>query len=88
MNGPSGIPREIVEWPSFTHEANQLDPGRRSLDQELEGLLFVIARIPEEFQQVEGTRLHVAHYTGNQPLRIWFTYNDTRIILLGIEPDE
>ena len=88
MTGPSDIPREIVEWPSYTHEADQLDPGRSKLDLELEGLLFTIARIPGEFQRIENTSLHVARYPGNQPLRIWFTYTDTHVTLLGIEPDE
>jgi len=60
---------------------------REELDRHLEGLYFEIARIPELFPQVSGTKLHYGRVKGIIHVIVWFTFNDTQAILLGIEPD-
>jgi len=79
------IPREIIETPLYQAEASQLGFGAKELDEKLKDLLFVIARVPEEFPTVGATGLRVAHYTQNPSLRLYFTSTPTHITLLSIE---
>lgn len=86
-NGPwIRIPREVKEWPSFATMADAVGLDREAIDSRLEGLLFVIARVPEMFHT--NGRLSIAVCAGDPQLRIWFTYDEHHVILLGIERQE
>ena len=78
-NGHSTVVREIVHLGSFEFTAQRLGFETRTLDELLEGLLFVIARLPELFPPMaendEGQFLHAARYTGTPPLLVWFTFD-------------
>ena len=82
------VPRTIVETPLYQAEVSQLGVSVRDLDEKLKDLLFVIARIPEEFPTVADTGLRVAHYVGNPPLRVYFSSTPTHINLLSVEKVE
>lgn len=79
------IPRTIIETDLYKAEAAALGISTRELDEKLKDLFFVIARIPEVFPPVGNTSLRVAHYTGNPPLRVYFTSTPTAVTLLSIE---
>lgn len=86
-NGSKSIPREIVEEASFTQQADLINLGREELDETLKNLLFVIARLPEHFESNRGPNgepIGVVDHTGNPRLRVWFTYNNRFVYLLGI----
>lgn len=81
------IPRDIVEHPIYAQQANEIDPTTRQLDGELLGVLFDIARLPEFFEEMPGPTgapICIVDRTGNPSYRIWFTYDDRRVMLLGI----
>ena len=84
MAGQPSIPREIVESEPYEHQKGSVVASPRRLDELLEGLLFTIARIPEDFPGIGGVSL--ARYKGSlDHLRIWFTYDDYFVRLQGIE---
>ena len=84
MAGQPRIPRDIVESPTYAQQKSKAVAAPRRLDDLLEGLLFVIARIPEEFPSLGGVSL--ARYVGPlDNLRVWFTYDDATVALQGIE---
>lgn len=84
MAGQPKIPREIVESATYAKEKSKAVAAPRRLDDLLEGLLFTIARIPEDFPGIGGISL--ARYVGPlDNLRIWFTYDDATVTLQGIE---
>ena len=78
-NGHSGVVRDVVYLRSFEFSAQRLGFDTRTLDVILEGLLFVIARLPEIFparaENDEGQFLHAARYTGTPPLLVWYTFD-------------
>lgn len=95
MNGPSSsrsnghpsIPREIIEWPSYKQQADEIDPSRKELDNALATLLFEIGRVPEIFEVARGPQglpICVADRHGRPSYRIWFTYDSQYVTLLGI----
>ena len=90
MAGEPKIPREIVESPTYAEQAAKLFASRRHFDDLLEGVLFTIARIPEDFPGLGAISL--ARYIGPlNRLHIWFTYDDVTVTLQGIErvaPDD
>lgn len=91
MAGPSNPPRRIIESATFVSHATQLIPDPKLRDELLEGVLFVMARVPEEFQRIGNTRLHVARLTGPAGilrLRIWFVYDDDTVELMGMDFDD
>ena len=84
MDGQAKIPREIVESPSYSEQKSKAVAAPRRLDDLLEGVLFAVARIPEDFPGIGGISL--ARYVGPlDNLRIWFTYDDATVTLRGIE---
>ena len=84
MSGQPSILREIIEGPSYAVLAKKIDPTGKSLDSRLEDLLFVIARIPEEFPAVPRTKYRRAVLYGSSTLAVWFTFDDHHVTLLGI----
>jgi len=56
MDGQAKIPREIVESPSYAEQKSRAVAAPRRLDDLLEGVLFAIARIPEDFPGIGGYR--------------------------------
>ena len=78
-NGHSTVVREIVHLRSFEFTAQRLGFDTQTLDEKLEGLLFVLARLPEVFPAVaendEGELLYAARYRGTPPLLVWFTFD-------------
>jgi hypothetical protein len=84
MAGQPRIPRDIVESQTFAQQKTRAVAAPRRLDDLLEGLLFVIARIPEDFPALGGVSL--ARYLGPlDNLRVGFTYDDSTVTLQGIE---
>jgi hypothetical protein len=86
-NGGPTIPRELIEWPSYTEQAQLIDPVGDELDDKLRGTLFVVSRLPQLFEQGQGPNgapICVVDYLGNPRLRIWFTYDSQYVTLLGI----
>jgi hypothetical protein len=84
MAGQPRIPREIVESETFANQRSRAVASPRRLDDLIDGLLFTIARIPEDFPGIGGVSL--ARYVGPlDRLRIWFTYDDDFVTLQGIE---
>lgn len=84
-NGHSAVVREIVHLRSFEFSVQRLGFDTQTLDEKLEGLLFVIARLPEAFPAVaendEGELLYAARYRGAPPLLVWFTFDANEIRL-------
>ena len=72
--------RDLRHQPTFELSAQVLGLDVPTLDTKLQGVTYAIARIPELFQVMAynsiGEELCVAHYTGDPPLIIWFTYDD------------
>ena len=94
-NGHSRVVREIVHLRSFEFTAQRLGFATRTVDELLEGLLFVIARLPEIFppraENDEGQFLHAARYTGTPPLLVWFTFDAEAVqlwFLTAADPDD
>ena len=82
------IPRDIEDSEEFTELAAKIQPHREVLDEWLNGLLFVVATIPEEFDGVGNVR--VAFHEGSvvlgiPGLMVTFRYTDTLVTLLWIE---
>ena len=81
------IPRNIVEGRIYAQQADEIDPTRQQLDEELLGVCFTIARLPEFFEEIQGPNgppICVVDRLGNPSYRIWFTYDDQQVLLLGI----
>ena len=82
------VPRDISYHPSFESQANRIKLDTQILDEKLLDLTFNIARVPElyELHRHPGRMpLCAAIYQGHPRLRVWFTYNDQIVTLLGIE---
>lgn len=84
-NGHTAGYRDLRHQPTFELSAQALGLDIGSLDDKIQGVTFTIARIPEIFpvlaQNPEGMELCAARYTGDPPLIIWFTYDDTTVQL-------
>ena len=84
-NGHTAGFRDLRHQPTFELSAQALGLDVPSLDAKLEGVTFTIARIPEIFpvlaHNAEGEELCAARYTGDPPLIVWFTYDDTVVQL-------
>lgn len=94
-NGHSTRVREVVYLRSFEFSAQRLGFDTRTLDQILEGLIFVIARLPELFPAMaendEGQFLHAARHTGTPALLVWFTFDAEAVqlwFLTAAAPDD
>ena len=91
MTGQSSgvwVPRDIDYHPSFESQAAAIERDTHILDEKLLDLTFNIARVPElyELHRRSGRLpLCAAYYLGNPRLRVWFTYDDHTVTLLGIE---
>jgi len=84
MAGLPRIPREIVESETYANQKSKAVASPRRLDDLIDGLLFAVARIPEDFPGIGGIAL--ARYVGPlDNLRLWFTYDDDFVTLRGIE---
>lgn len=88
MDGQLRIPRGIHETALYAAQASQLGLTIRDLDDRLRDLMFVIARVPDSFAQVNATGIYVARHVGDPALRIWFSFNDEEIELLAVESYE
>ena len=84
-NGHSTVVREVIHQRSFEFTAQRLGFDTRALDEKLEGLIFVVARLPELFPAVaennDGEFLYAARYRGNPPLLVWFTFDPNTVSL-------
>ena len=84
-NGHSGVVRDVVYLRSFEFMVQQHGIDTRTIDEKLEGLLFVIARLPELFPAMavndEGQTLHAARYRGIPPMLVWFTFDSNTVRL-------
>ncbi len=81
------IPRDIVEDRIYAQQADQIDPTRQELDEALLGVFFTIARLPEFYMQMQGpsgSPICIVDRMGNPSYRIWFTFDDQQVLLLGI----
>ena len=82
------IPRDIVEDRIYAQQADEIDPARKQLDEALLGVFFTIARLPEfyyqDMQGPSGAPICVVDRVGIPSYRIWFTYTDQQVLLLGI----
>jgi hypothetical protein len=82
------VPRDVVEDESYTRQANTIQPDRRTLDDWLSGLIFVIATIPEEFDGVGNVRVAIhegSRAFGIPGMMLAFRYTETLVTLLWIE---
>lgn len=80
--------RTIRQEPKFDEEIKALGISCQRLDEILEAIGFALARAPEVFPQVPGTRVSIlktAVYPGAPSLRVFFTYNDEEVHLLMVE---
>ena len=77
--------RDLHHQPTFELSAQAIGLDVETLDDRLWGVTFTIARIPELFpvmaSNVMGEELCAARYTGNPPLIVWFTYDETTVQL-------
>jgi hypothetical protein len=86
--------REIVEHADFTAARRALDIDTRFLDEILEGVSSVLARIPETFGKVENTtRLRTLATrdwapAGKPRLIIYFSFDDETVTLEFIHRHE
>lgn len=86
-NGSGFVLRTIIEESSYAFQVDAIEGGRGYLDEHFSDLEFTIARIPELFQVGQGPNggpICVIDHDGVMPLRIWFTYNENEVHLLGI----
>ncbi len=88
MNGHTDphIPRDIIETKTFGRMAADIQPNRSIFDQWVEGVIFEIARIPEEFPGLG--RIRRAIRRRNPRLWIIFCYDEHRVALIHVEQDE
>ena len=80
--------RTVIEEPNFSEQLSKLAVAHKRLDESMAGITFALARAPEEFGKVPGTQLFIAKtvvYEDAPALRIFFTYTDTEVHLLGVE---
>ena len=91
MSGQSNgeaIPRDVKEGPTFRSMADVIEAAVQALDDKLEGLPFVIARILELFvirrQPNHSPRCLARHDGSDPPLLVWFTFDTQAVTLLGI----
>lgn len=89
MAGFDNIPLDVKEGEDFVAQADTIDLERKALDAKLEGLLFIVARTPEEFPAVDDG-VWMARYTGEPQMNIYYTFDSQCVTLLGIElaPDD
>lgn len=84
-NGHSVGYRDLRHQPTFELSAQAIGLDVTTLDAKLLGVTFDIVRIPELFPVLahnsEGQQLCAARYTGQPPLMVWFTYDDTVVQL-------
>lgn len=79
------VPRQIREPAFYAQQFDEIGLDAEALDERLEPILWEISRIPELFTRIRGTELSVVDHEGDPPLRIYFTYGDEFVELLGIE---
>lgn len=86
--------REIVEHQEFTDARRAMDIDVRVLDEILEGVLDVLARIPETFGRVEYTKRLRAVATrdwadiGKPRFIVYFSFDDETVTLEYIHRHE
>lgn len=84
-NGHSRVVRDVVYLRTFEFMVQQHGFDTRTIDEKLEGLLFIIARLPELFPAMarndEGQILHAARYRGNPAMLVWFTFDSNTVHL-------
>lgn len=80
--------RGIIWSDQFETSKNAVADDARRFDEMLFGVDMGVARRPETFACVRGTRLHrVLLRQGIEPpsLRVWFTFDDSNVTLLYVE---
>lgn len=81
--------REIVETDGFQKDKERVATDAKRLDEMLLGVTWAMSQHPEHFPLVPGTkRLHMAAtdpFPDAPPARVWFTFDDEQIELLGLE---
>lgn len=80
--------RTVVEEDLFSTQLAALASSHRRTDEALAGLYFTLARIPEEFEQIQRTRISIVKtvsFASLPALRVFFTYTDDEVHLWGIE---
>jgi hypothetical protein len=85
--------RQVVEHADFTAARRALDIDVRLLDEILEGVSSVLARIPESFGRVEYTKLRTVatrEWTsaGKPRFIIYFSFDDETVTLRYIHRHE
>jgi len=80
--------RTIVEEPLFSSQVSELAVDFSRLDEVMNGISFSLCHSPENFPVVPGTQLSVIKtcmYDGVPAIRIYFSYNAERVLLLCLE---
>ena len=80
--------RTIREETKYREQLDALAIDHKRLDDLMLGLMFALARSPEQFHKIPGTSLSIAKtdvYPGAPALRIFFVYNPYEVHLLAVE---
>ena len=80
--------RAIIRDPLFQKQLDGLALSHGRLEEVMAGLEYVLARYPEAFHPISGTKDCVAltyPYPNAPPIRILFTYTSTEVHLHAIE---
>lgn len=82
--------RDVFEEPLFSEQLDGLAISYERRDAVMEAVGFSLARRPEIFPRVPGTRLSVVRvnfYHGMPTVRILFTFTETRVSLIAVDFD-
>ncbi len=80
--------RSIVWSDQFESARDAIAPDTTRFDEVFFGVDLAVARRPETFACVGGTRLHrvlLRQGLGPAALRVWFTFDDSEVHLLYVE---
>lgn len=89
MNGTANqpsIPRQHFESSHYREMAQVIQPNRALFDEWVDGMLFIINRIPEAAMEVDGIR-RVVITDGHPHLVLYYCFDDHQLGLLGVEED-
>lgn len=79
---------ELVESELYNAQRQTIEPNVKRFDEQMRGVTWALAKNPQIFQSVPGTRLNILktdEFPGAPRLRIWFTFDETKVYLLSIE---
>ena len=81
--------RTLIETPEFAAEKQMVEPDAKRLDEMLWIITWALSREPEHYPLVPGTKsLHMVMtdpFPDAPEIRIWYSYDDTRVFLHSIE---